>query len=773
MRAMKCYFLSLFSLLTVLLTPNMQAWGAEQSVGLVLSGGGAKGIAHIGVIKALEENDIPIDCITGTSMGAIVGGLYACGYSPDEMMQLLLSQYFLSMSTGSYDPSLTYYFSRPVASPQMFSKNFGDSGNESDKNKFDPQSLIAPTPMAFGFMELFSAYTAQCDADFSRLFVPYRCVASNVPERRKQVLSHGNVGDAIRASMSFPLVFQATKVDGNILYDGGIYDNFPVNVMEQDFNPDIMLGVDVSSSTSGPPNSFMDQLDLLVMQPQSYAVPADRGIKLRVDLDEFGLLDFGQAQAIYDIGYNKAMAMIDSIKGRVKARRPASEVASRRAEFKSRTPRLRFEKVCVTGGTKRQNEYLEHIFRPHKGSDTIGIDDARLAFYRAVSSDKLSSLTPQAELTNDSLDLFTLNLDARVKQNYSVGLGGYITSSNNSYLYMRAGYSSLSFNSMSADIEAWIGQSYIAGVARGSIDLPTAIPSAFRLLAVGSRRKYYETEKLFFRDNEPAFVTRHEYFGRLSWAMAAGRTGEFEVGAGGGRVYNSYFQNNLLSSYTDGTDKVKLDLAQAFASYESSTLDNISYPTSGLELYGRAAFMTGKVKYDRQTADEGRVKTKSNINWARLDLRCREWLSPSRHFSLGLEATATASTKRLLDDYYSAISTAPAYTPTPASNNMFDPGFRANSFIAASVTPVYKYNDRLSARFSSHVFVPARSLVRTEGGGVRYGKWFGSAHYMGEVDLVYNLPFASVCAYCNYATTQERFNIGISLGIYIPAPSFL
>ena len=86
MRAAKCYFLLIFILLTMLPAPHAAAQGPHQSVGLVLSGGGARGIAHAGLLKALEENDIPIDYITGTSMGAIVGGLYACGYTPEEIM---------------------------------------------------------------------------------------------------------------------------------------------------------------------------------------------------------------------------------------------------------------------------------------------------------------------------------------------------------------------------------------------------------------------------------------------------------------------------------------------------------------------------------------------------------------------------------------------------------------------------------------------------------------------------------------------------------------
>ena len=94
---------------------------AHQSVGLVLSGGGAKGIAHIGVIQALEDHDIPIDFVAGTSMGAIVGGLYAAGYTPAEMLDLILSKGFASWSTGQIDPNPTYYFLQKPQTPAFAS----------------------------------------------------------------------------------------------------------------------------------------------------------------------------------------------------------------------------------------------------------------------------------------------------------------------------------------------------------------------------------------------------------------------------------------------------------------------------------------------------------------------------------------------------------------------------------------------------------------------------------------------------------------------------
>ena len=95
----------------------------------------------------------------------------------------------------------------------------------------------------------------------------------------------------------------------------------------------------------------------------------------------------------------------------------------------------------------------------------------------------------------------------------------------------------------------------MAGVLSGRINLPTRIPSALRLLAVASRRRYFEREKMFFKDNEPTFVNRHEYFGRLSWSVAAGRTGEMNFGAGAGKQYNTFYDNIRMQAYRSGRDE--------------------------------------------------------------------------------------------------------------------------------------------------------------------------------------------------------------------------
>ena len=197
-----------------------------ESIGLVLSGGGAKGIAHIGVIQALEDNDIPIDYITGTSMGAIIGGLYASGYTPQEMLELIKSDGFANWSTGTINSSLTYYFDQKEPTPAMFHINIESADSSAAKTGILPSSLINPLPMNFAFMELFSPYTAQCAGNFDNLYVPFRCVAADVFHKRKMVMKSGSLGIAIRASMSFPIVYKPQYINGFPIFDGGIYENF-------------------------------------------------------------------------------------------------------------------------------------------------------------------------------------------------------------------------------------------------------------------------------------------------------------------------------------------------------------------------------------------------------------------------------------------------------------------------------------------------------------------------------------------------------------------
>lgn len=773
----------------------------NQAVGLVLSGGGAKGIAHIGVIQALEDNDIPIDYVCGTSMGAIVGGLYAAGYTPDEMLALMLSKDFMYWSTGQIDPKRRFYFNTSRQTPTMLSVDIGGHNASSASSTIGsgspglkvPSSLISPLPMNFAFMELFSAYTDQCKGDFDKLFVPYRCVAADVADKRKVVLSSGSLGDAIRASMSFPIVFQPTRINGKMLYDGGIYDNFPFDVMRHDFAPSIMIGVDVSTPSSGPATSIMDQLDNLVVQDGDYNLPADEGIRIHVDLRRYNLLDFAKAQEIYNIGYRQAVSMMDSIKARVTARRAAATLLQRRNAFKAHTPYLHFDTVAVSGATPRQNKYIKYLFDRNK-ADTFGIKQAKESFYRAVSSGKLRDLQPHA-IANDTTGLFTLDLAASVKNNFRIGFGGYITSSVNSFVFLSADYSTLSFSSINAYANAYVGQSLMAGILGARLFLHTHTPSALELEGVATRSKFSDSDRLFYDDSNPSFIIDHEYFGRLQWSIAAGAKAKFDVGGGYGHLHSRYYPNNRIESYRRGHDHAYYNLGQAYAAFTSNTVDDVSFPTKGAFYQIKAMGVLGNYRLDRPAAEspddvaaeaseptpaamqETQMLTyaRHSLKWLQVELRSRNYWELSKHFALGLESDIMLSTRELLQSYGASITGAPDFAPTPSSRNAFAPAFRANSFIAAGVVPIYRFNDNLTARLQCYGFMPLREICEVADTDTAvYGRWFHSPEFFGEADVTYRFPFASLNVYANYSTSPgAKWNVGISFGIYILPPKFL
>lgn len=748
-----------------------------QSVGLVLSGGGAKGIAEIGAIQALEDNDIPIDYIAGTSMGAIVGGLYACGYTPAEMMEMIASKGFGYWSTGTIDPSLTYYFLRQPQTPAFARLNVNLSRTDSADTTpgILPASLISPLPMNFAFMDLFAAYTAQCSSDFNNLFVPFRCVTSDITAKKKIVCRSGQLSDAIRASMSFPCVFAPIKMNGVYVYDGGLYDNFPVDVMREDFAPDIMIGVDVHASDKGPqPHNIITTIENMAQVKQDYSLPADEGVHVRINVSEFSLLDWGKAKELYDIGYRRTMEMMDTIKSRVTSREPAETRRLRRAVFKSASPYVRFDSVHVTGGTRAQNEYLSHLFKPEK-TDTFGITQARMAYYRALTPGQLRNLMPQADY-NSRNGLFTLSLDADVKNNFSVGAGGYLSSSSNSFIFLSADYSSMSFRSTDARLMGWIGQNYMAAEFDGRLYMTSTHPSAFHLEAVFSRHKFYESDKLFYQDNSPAFITTYNAFGRLYYGWALGSKGKIQIGVGGGQERHNFYTSDRGDFSSSDKVRTNTNIAQALLRLEYNTLDNQSYPSAGYCVKTTVIGAIGKYHYRELTGQNSGMTYDDDARWIQGELKADYYMPLANRFTLGLGADVMLSTRGLLNTYYASLVNAPAYAPTPATLNIFNKRFRANSFVAAGVTPIWMPVKNAQVRLTANVFLPVRRIEQSAPDNLapRWGGWFRNPEFVGELDLVYNLPFASVCGYVNYLTYPARnWNVGLSFGLYFTAGKLL
>lgn len=233
MKKLLCFLLMVLAAL-----PTLTA--QRKKVGVVLGGGGAKGVAHIGVLKVLEEAGIPIDYVAGTSMGAIVGGLYAIGYTPEEIDSMVLEQDWAMLLSDRIKRNSLTFPEKENAERYILSLPFGI-----EKKDRVIQGMIRGQNL----MNLFSNLTIgyHDSVDFRNFNIPFACVAVNAVDGKDYVFRKGSLPLAMRASMAIPAVFAPVRLDSMVLIDGGLNDNFPVDVA-RDMGADIIIGVDLGTS---------------------------------------------------------------------------------------------------------------------------------------------------------------------------------------------------------------------------------------------------------------------------------------------------------------------------------------------------------------------------------------------------------------------------------------------------------------------------------------------------------------------------------------------
>lgn len=662
-----------------------------QTVGLVLSGGGAKGIAHIGIIKALEENNVPIDYVAGTSMGAIVGAWYAMGYTPDEMLDLILSEDFNLWSRGIFDKRYVYYFKKPDPTPEIVTFNVALQDSTKFEPHFLPNSLINPFPMNYAFMSIFAPYSAQCEGNFDNLFVPFRAVASDVYHKREVILRNGDLGDAVRASMSFPFVFKPIEIDSVLVYDGGIYNNFPVDVMKSDFNPDIIIGSIVAAKLDKPKeDDLMNQIENMVMQKSDYTLDPEDGILMRFNLSDVGLLDFPKARQIAKIGYDRTIAMMDSIKSRIPRELSQDTRQLQRMVFKSKTPDLVFDKVSVEGGNHQQREYIRRQF---DSDEPFSDEQAKAAYYKTISDGKISDLIPHARYDKES-GMFNLDIKAKVHDQLAIGMGGFISSTSSNQIYIGAHYRTVSLNSLDLDLGGQIGQSYTSGMLSARFDLKTVIPMYLKLQAVASKQKFYQNETLFYSDRMPSFITQSEQYVKLRLGLPFLTGSKAVVSVGYGSMNDKYYQSNTVDFSKNEQDRSRYNLLVASMKFDQNNLNNYMYPTSGTDCSVLGLLAYGKERFKPYNSNL-QPHSKQTLSWLQIEGNIHTYFPLGNKFVLGVRGKAVVSSKGLLSNYTSTLIQAPAFTPTPHSKTIFNPAFRSTQYLAAGVIPIWKILNNL------------------------------------------------------------------------------
>lgn len=746
----------------------LSGWASAQKVGVVMSGGGAKGLYHIGVLKALEENEIPIDYISGTSMGSIVAGLYAIGYTPDEMADVFKSDQISYWMSGRIQPQYIYYFRQKQPNAAMLTLRL-DLKNPK-KVAHLPTNLIPSHQIDMAFVEFFSPANAQCQGDFDRLFVPFRCVATDAAARKEVVYREGDLGKAIRASMTIPLVFKPLKQDSTLLYDGGIYNNFPWQVLKEDFNPDILIGSKCTAGNSYPEeDDVVEQVLALTMMHTDYDLPSEQDILIEHAFEDVSTLDFSKVDYIINKGYSDAIDAMPQIKERITRRESADSLAARRKAYRESLPNLFFDNYRIRGLNENQTNYVKRMLfldkkkKLDQQSEVFDLEDFREGYFKILYDGEIEGSYPNITY-NDSTHFFGLDIEMKTKPSFKVLFGGNISSTSMNQAYVGLEYSRIGRNYQTYNFDGYFSALYTSVGLRGRSDFFLK-----KLFSVdyGFTFNYYNYFKSNFggltKKTDLSYSKYIDSYFTTALKFPVDRHSVVSLRLNGSYDRYSYFQ---MTDYADADimDRTQFSYFGTKLEWDRNDLNYLLYPTRGIRQSLSAIFITGNELYQPGSrAPEGAMQSAGQPrHWFGAEFLREHYYPIAKWFSFGYLVQGVLTNHPSFTNEYATNITSPAFTPTQHSKFVYIKDFRSSSFLGLGAMPIFEFSSKFYLKNSVFFFLPEDNNSVKENIRKRIRFMFSSA-------LVYQSPVGPVSlALSKYDATNKynwflTFNFGFTI----------
>ncbi len=731
----------------------------SQKVGLVLSGGGAKGAAHIGVIKALEEEGIPIDYIAGTSIGAIIGGLYAIGWTTGQMEEVILSEEFKHWVDGEIDDEYKFYFKMPEPDASWVSFNFS---LDSVLRYKMPVNLISPVVMDYVIMEIYSSAAAAADYNFDSLFVPFRCMAADVLENRAIALKEGDLGHAIRASMTFPFYFKPITINDRLLFDGGMYNNFPVDVMYDEFFPEIIIGSRVAGDFNIlSEDNLGSQLAAMLTTTTDYEVPCDNGILIQPQLKNVNLVDFKHSHAFIDSGYVAARRMIPEIRSFVYDTIPKEVVDKRRQKFLEKNPPLIVNKIYIQGLDDRKSTYINRILR--LGEETLPLEKIKPEYFKLIIDGKIDHIFPRLQY-NKATGFYDLYLDVSRKNDIVVDIGGNVSSSSINSAFVGIRYNMLGTHALAISLNSYIGRFYSSVQGAARLDFSSVIPFYFEPVITLSQWDYFTSKKYFVEDIVPSFLKQNEISWMFNLGFPVGSNSKVVGGFSSFRLRNDYYQTNYFTR-ADTADQTSFKGLNPYIYYEKNTLNHKQFANSGSFFNFTARAFYGKETHVPGSTSRRLISTEKIQKWWQLKMSYEKIFPVSKPYRLGLLTEIVFSNQKIFNNYTATVLNAPAFYPVPISKTWFSPDYRAHSYAAAGLKNIFIVRRNLDVRLEGYTFMPYRPIIRKDDYTAGYGDKYSVFNFAASAGIILHSPIGPISFTVDYFNKNEDpvnllFNLG-------------
>ncbi|WP_194776935.1 patatin-like phospholipase family protein [Pararhodonellum marinum] len=685
---------------------------AQERIGLVLSGGGAKGIAHVGVLKALEENGIPIDAVTGTSMGGLIGAMYAAGYSPSEMEEIILSSDFQNWVDGKLSDAFFERLERSRKKPDILQLNF-DVEWPFDIRIDNP--LASDRALNFVMEELLATASGISKGNFDSLMVPLRVVAADVFTQKAISLKSGSLGRAVRSTMTVPFFYRPIRNNDMYLFDGGLYNNFPVEVAREELGVDRVIGVNVSVNKylEYPFDKDQDVLGesfvFMFLDKTDSTKLTDKDIFIQPDLEGFTAFDFKDANRLIELGYEATLRNLDEIESKIAHRTNKDQLEIKRKPFQHRSEELIISEITFDNLSPKKSAYITKFFNTENERYTLR--DIEIGYFQLVGTKHFQSLIPSV-VYDEETDEFLFKMTGTVDNLFTAELGGNISSRNSTFAYLGMNYFRFGKAAQSFSINGAIGRFYNAFQMSSRFDLNPAFNLYFRPSFTFNRWDYLTGRDLILSGETTSIVQRIDRKVGAALGWSTGKTTMMQITA-------DHFNNSDRFSHTstfsaaDTLDRMQFKGGVFGMDLDKFNLDKKQYPTQGSASFFKMRLVLGQEQLQPgSTLEQGNFLTKNHAFWT-FNGTFDRYYKVTDWYSLGAFGQGYYSTQGNFSSYQAGVINSMAFEPLQDSPALFIPDLRAVGYAALGVKQVFRTFGKQHVRAEVYAMAPVRQYRAT------------------------------------------------------------
>lgn len=740
----------------------------QKKTALVLSGGGASAVAHIGVIKALEEQNIQIDYIVGVSMGAIVGAMYACGMTPEEMESYFKNNDIEAWVNEHKDSMEQNLFMQDEEGASLVNIDF-DIEKKGVKYGV-PTHFISANRLNFELMKIFTSSGVAANDDFDHLMIPFRCVATDIDDNQLVTLREGSLYRSIRASMTFPFLLDPIRINGVLLFDGGMLDNFPVSTAIKEFNPDIIIGSKAAGNYDSPSeDNLMSIIENMLTKDADFSTKDKEGFVIELKLPNLGIVDFSLSTTLIDSAYRQMNRLLlkDSIKNELI--KSVSDLKLKRAAFDAKKPDFKVDSIIAVLQKKSVNEYVNSNLKRRKPIQSF--KDIELDFLSKAADPSYKRVHVALKYNYDS-ESYKLIYSLKKSKPYAVNFGGNISSSKLTMAYLKLAYQTVGLNRFSTYINAYFGQFYRSVKGNIRIDIPGKYPIAFQVSGTYNHKNYFRGQTYFFEDEEPSFLKEDERFFEAQFSSPISTVGKVLAGMSLGTDVYNYYQNNNFTKL-DTSDQTNIEYSSPFMGLEISSLNKKQFADRGLFLKLSMRYIGGIEKHFPGSTSGQNVKNNQSMyskenNFFRFKIDYTNYFLHYKQIHIGGFFKAILSNQTFLNNYTSSILSAEQFSPSIESMALFIPNYRAYNSAAIGGIISADILSRLAWRTEIYLYQPYERILPDEEGAAIYESPFSSRFMLGTTAFIYNTRIGPVSFHLNYYDgASDPWSLMFSFGYVI------